>query len=168
MKRLGILTGGGDCPGLNAAIRAVTRRSLDLGSEVVGIEDGWKGLVEGTTRELSRQRISGILPRGGTIIGTARTNPYKLDGGVDKVTANMTALGLDGLVAIGGEDTLGVATRLYRSMGFRSSACRRRSTTTSRRPTTRSASTRRSRSARRRSTDCTRRPSRTTASWSSR
>ena len=87
MKRFGILTGGGDCPGLNAAIRAVTRRSLDLGSEVVGIENGWKGLVEGTTRELSRQRISGILPRGGTIIGTARTNPYKLEGGVDKVTA---------------------------------------------------------------------------------
>ena len=118
MKRLGILTGGGDCPGLNAAIRAVTRRSLDLGSEVVGIENGWKGLVEGKTRELSRQRISGILPRGGTIIGTARTNPYKLDGGVDKVTANMTALGLDGLVAIGGEDTLGVATRLYQELAL--------------------------------------------------
>jgi 6-phosphofructokinase 1 len=113
VKRLGILTGGGDCPGLNAAIRAVTRRSIDRGLEVVGLHDGWKGLVEGAAQELGRQRISGILPRGGTILGTSRTNPYKLDGGADKVVANFGRLGLDALVAIGGEDTLGVAARLY-------------------------------------------------------
>jgi 6-phosphofructokinase 1 len=113
VKRLGILTGGGDCPGLNAAIRAVTRRSIDRGSELVGLRDGWKGLVDGTTQELGRQRISGILPRGGTILGTSGTNPYKLDGGADNVIANFSRLGLDALVTIGGEGTLGVAARLY-------------------------------------------------------
>jgi phosphofructokinase-like protein len=113
VKRLGILTGGGDCPGLNAAIRAVTGRSIDRGWEVVGVPNGWKGLVEGTTQELGRQRISGILPRGGTILGTSGTNPYKLDGGADKVVANFGGLGLDALVAIGGEGTLGVAARLH-------------------------------------------------------
>ena len=118
VKRLGILTGGGDCPGLNAVIRAVTRRSIDRGVEVVGLRDGWKGLVEGTSQELGRQRISGILPRGGTILGTSRTNPYKLDGGVDKVVSNFGRLGLDALVAIGGEDTLRVAARLYEERGL--------------------------------------------------
>jgi phosphofructokinase-like protein len=113
VKRVGILTGGGDCPGLNAVIRAVTRRALDRGVEVVGLRDGWKGLVEGKWRELGRQRISGILPRGGTILGTSRTNPFTIDGGADKVVANLGHLGLDALVAIGGEDTLGVAARLY-------------------------------------------------------
>jgi ATP-dependent phosphofructokinase / diphosphate-dependent phosphofructokinase len=113
VKRLGILTGGGDCPGLNAVIRAVTRRSLDRGVEVLGLRDGWKGLVEGASEELGRPRISGILPRGGTIIGTSRTNPFALQGGADKVVANFAQLGLDALVAIGGEDTLGVAARLY-------------------------------------------------------
>jgi 6-phosphofructokinase 1 len=117
-QRLGILTGGGDCPGLNAAIRAVARRSLDLGSEVVGIRNGWNGLVEGTTVELGRERISGILPRGGTIVGTSRTNPYKLDGGVDIAVATFARLGLEALVAIGGEDTLGVAARLYEENDF--------------------------------------------------
>ena len=112
-KRLGILTGGGDCPGLNAVIRAVTRRSLDRGLEVVGLRDGWKGLLERNWHELGRQRISGILPRGGTILGTSRTNPYKVEGGADTVVANLRELGLDALVAIGGEDTLGVAARLY-------------------------------------------------------
>jgi ATP-dependent phosphofructokinase / diphosphate-dependent phosphofructokinase len=113
VRRVGILTGGGDCPGLNAAIRAVTRRSLDQGLEVVGLSDGWKGLVEGKVEELGRQWISGILPRGGTILGTSRTNPFKVDGGADKVVANLRELGLDALVAIGGEDTLGVAARLH-------------------------------------------------------
>ena len=113
VKRLGILTGGGDCPGLNAAIRAVTRRSIDRGSEVVGFQDGWKGLVEGTTRELGRRSISGILARGGTILGTSRTNPYKIECGVDNVVANLTRLELDALVVIGGEGTLGIAAQLY-------------------------------------------------------
>jgi 6-phosphofructokinase 1 len=113
LKRLGILTGGGDCPGLNAVIRAVTRRSLDRGLEVVGPRDGWRGLIERDCQELGRQQISGILPRGGTILGTSRTNPFKVEGGADKAVANHRALGLDALVAIGGEDTLGVAARLY-------------------------------------------------------
>jgi phosphofructokinase-like protein len=118
LTRLGILTGGGDCPGLNAVIRAVARRSLDWGSEVVGLRDGWKGLIERNWQELGRQRISGILPRGGTILGTSRTNPFKVEGGADKVVANLGELGLDALVTIGGEDTLGVAARLYEERGL--------------------------------------------------
>src|SRR5215217_6621485 len=110
-ERIGILTGGGDCPGLNAVIRAVTRRSLDRGYEVVGIRAGWRGLVEGVFHPLDARAISGILPRGGTILGTSRTNPYKVEGGVERVLANMDAI--DALVAIGGEDTLGVAARLH-------------------------------------------------------
>ena len=107
------MTGGGDCPGLNAVIRAVVRRSLDRGHEVVGVREGWRGLVEGLFEPLGRREISGLLPRGGTIIGTTRTNPYKLDDGVDRVLATFAAEGFQGLVAIGGEDTLGVAARLY-------------------------------------------------------
>ncbi len=109
--RVGILTGGGDCPGLNAVIRAVTRRSLDRGYEVVGIREGWRGLVEGLFQPLDTRAISGILPRGGTILGTTRTNPYRVDGGVEHVLEHMD--GVAALVAIGGEDTLGVATRLH-------------------------------------------------------
>jgi ATP-dependent phosphofructokinase / diphosphate-dependent phosphofructokinase len=112
-KTVGVLTGGGDCPGLNAVIRAVTRRSLDRGYEVVGIREGWRGLVEGRFEPLDYRAISGILPRGGTIIGTSRTNPYKLDGGVERVLAHFRDDGLDALVAVGGEDTLGVAARLF-------------------------------------------------------
>jgi ATP-dependent phosphofructokinase / diphosphate-dependent phosphofructokinase len=111
--RVGILTGGGDCPGLNAVIRAVTRRSLAAGNDVVGVREGWRGLVDGIFEPLGPREISGILPRGGTIVGTSRTNPYKLDGGVEKVLQNLHDRGLDALVAIGGEDTLGVAARLY-------------------------------------------------------
>jgi 6-phosphofructokinase 1 len=107
--RIGVLTGGGDCPGLNAVIRAVARRAWDRGHDVVGVREGWRGMVDGVFQELGPREISGILPRGGTIIGTSRTNPYKVDG-VDKVRANFD--GLDALVAIGGEDTLGVAARL--------------------------------------------------------
>jgi 6-phosphofructokinase 1 len=110
---VGVLTGGGDCPGLNAVIRAVTRRSLDRGDEVVAVRDGWRGLVEGVFQPLTLREISGILPRGGTIIGTTRTNPYKIEGGVERVLANTREGGLDALVAIGGEDTLGVAARLH-------------------------------------------------------
>ena len=109
--RVGVLTGGGDCPGLNAVIRAVARRSIDHGDEVVGVVEGWRGLVEGDFRPLGLREISGILPRGGTIIGTSRTNPYKIDGGVERVLGTFRE-SLDALVAIGGEDTLGVAARL--------------------------------------------------------
>jgi 6-phosphofructokinase 1 len=113
--RIGVLTGGGDCPGLNAVIRAVARRSWAAGHEVVGVREGWRGMVEQNFEPLGREQISGILPRGGTIIGTSRTNPYKVDGGVDAVRA---AFGhVDALVAIGGEDTLGVASRLYQDFG---------------------------------------------------
>ena len=111
--RVGILTGGGDCPGLNAVIRAVARRSFDQGDTVVGIREGWRGLVEGNGAELGPQDVSGLLPRGGTIIGTSRTNPYKLDGGVERVLENMRVLRIDALVVVGGEDTLGVAAKLY-------------------------------------------------------
>jgi phosphofructokinase-like protein len=115
-KRVGILTGGGDCPGLNAVIRAVTRRSLDRGHEVVGVREGWRGMIEGNFQPLDARAISGLLPRGGTILGTTRTNPYKVDGGVDRVLQRREAL--DALVAIGGEDTLGVAARLHEEHDF--------------------------------------------------
>jgi ATP-dependent phosphofructokinase / diphosphate-dependent phosphofructokinase len=110
--RAGVLTGGGDCPGLNAVIRAVTRRLLEGGWDVLGVREGWRGLIEAKLEPLGPREISGILPRGGTIIGTSRTNPYKVDGGVDRVLATMQDSGLDALVAVGGEDTLGVASRL--------------------------------------------------------
>jgi len=112
-KKVGVLTGGGDCPGLNAVIRAVTRRALTRGHAILGIREGWRGLVDGHFMELGSREISGILPRGGTILGTTRTNPYKTDGGVEKVLENFRAQGLDALVAIGGEDTLGVASHLF-------------------------------------------------------
>jgi 6-phosphofructokinase 1 len=109
-----MLTGGGDCPGLNAVIRAVVREADAAGWDTVGILEGWRGLVEGSFRDLALRDVSGILPRGGTILGTSRTNPYKLDGGVEKVLENVRDRGLDAVVAIGGEDTLGVAAQLYR------------------------------------------------------
>src|ERR671933_663192 len=111
--RVGVLTGGGDCPGLNAVIRAVARRSFSRGYEVVGVLEGWHGLVDGIFEPLGPREISGILPRGGTIIGTTRTNPFKVDGGVERVLEHFREQGLDALVAIGGEDTPGVARRLY-------------------------------------------------------
>ncbi len=116
--RVGVLTGGGDCPGLNAVIRATGRRVMVRGGDVVGVLEGWKGLVEGLFEPLGPREISGLLPRGGTIIGTTRTNPFKLDGGVERVLENFRAAGLDALVAIGGEDTLGVAARLYEEQDF--------------------------------------------------
>jgi 6-phosphofructokinase 1 len=117
-SKIGILTGGGDCPGLNAVIRAVTRRLLDKDAEVVGIREGWKGLVDGLFQPLGYREISGILPRGGTILGTSRTNPYKSDGGVERVLSAFSDEGLDALVAIGGEDTLGVGGSLHKEHGF--------------------------------------------------
>jgi 6-phosphofructokinase len=116
--KVGVLTGGGDCPGLNAVIRAVARRSFSRASDVIGIREGWRGLVEGKFEPLGPREISGLLPRGGTILGTSRTNPYKIDRGVEAVLENFRREGLDALVAIGGEDTLGVATRLYEEHGF--------------------------------------------------
>jgi 6-phosphofructokinase 1 len=116
--KVAILTGGGDCPGLNAVIRAVARRSLTRGDEVVGVREGWRGLVDGKYTPLGSREISGLLPRGGTILGTSRTNPYKVEGGVERVLANFEAERLDALVAIGGEDTLGVAARLHAEHGF--------------------------------------------------
>jgi len=116
--RVAILTGGGDCPGLNAVIRAVARRSWAQGHEIVGVREGWRGLVQGLLEPLGPREVSGLLPRGGTILGTTRTNPYKLDGGVERVLHNFRGRSLDALVAIGGEDTLGVAARLHREHGF--------------------------------------------------
>ncbi len=111
--RVGVLTGGGDCPGLNAVIRAVVRKGVHThGFEFVGYRDGWKGPLEGLTMPLGIQECRGILPRGGTILGSSRTNPFKIDGGVERIKDNLAADGVDALVAIGGEDTLGVATKL--------------------------------------------------------
>ena len=114
MKRLGVLTGGGDCPGLNPVIRAVVRKAFHEGYEVVGIKYGWKGLIEGEITPLDLRSVSGILPKGGTILGTSRTNPYKKEGGVQKVKDNFKKFELDALIAIGGEDTLGVANKLVK------------------------------------------------------
>lgn len=111
-KKLGILTGGGDCPGLNPVIRAVVRKGINEGYEIIGIKNGWKGLIECDTRKLDLTAISGILPKGGTILGTSRTNPYKKEQGVEKVKAAYKKLELDALIAVGGDDTLGVAAKL--------------------------------------------------------
>jgi ATP-dependent phosphofructokinase / diphosphate-dependent phosphofructokinase len=111
--RVGVLTGGGDCPGLNAVIRAVVRKGVGVhGLDFVGYRDGWKGPLEGLTMELGVPQVRGILPRGGTILGSSRTNPFKIDGGVERIKDNLASDGVDALIAIGGEDTLGVATKL--------------------------------------------------------
>jgi 6-phosphofructokinase 1 len=111
--KVGVLTGGGDCPGLNAVIRAVVRKGVTVhGFDFVGYRDGWKGPLEGLTMNLGIKQCRGILPRGGTILGSSRTNPFKIDGGVERIKDNLAAEGVDALVAIGGEDTLGVATQL--------------------------------------------------------
>ncbi len=112
MIRIGLLTGGGDCPGLNAAIRALVRKGTRLGDEMVGFRHGWRGLIEGDSVDLTVANTRGILHRGGTILGTSRTNPYRHEGGVDALRATVAASRIDALVAIGGEDTLGVAARL--------------------------------------------------------
>ncbi|MBI4650104.1 6-phosphofructokinase [Candidatus Desantisbacteria bacterium] len=113
VKRIGILTGGGDCPGLNAAIRAIVRKGISIhGYEIFGILNGWAGLLDGKIKPLGRDDVSGILHKGGTIIGTSRTNPYKRDDGVDKIKENMKISNLESIIAIGGEDTLGVAAKL--------------------------------------------------------
>lgn len=114
MKTIGILTGGGDCPGLNAVIRAVVRRTVARGDRVLGIRKGWKGMLTGDTIPLDLESTSGILHRGGTILGTSRTNPYKKPEDASKVRENFAKLGLDALIAVGGEDTLGVAAKLWK------------------------------------------------------
>ena len=111
--RIGVLTGGGDCPGLNAVIRAVVRKAVDHYDDgVIGFRDGWRGVLENSFDELTIESTRGILPRGGTILGSSRTNPYKRDDGVQLVRDTFEAHSLDGLIVIGGEDTLGAAHRL--------------------------------------------------------
>ena len=112
--KIGILTGGGDCPGLNAVIRAVVKKAAQYDYTVIGIRDGWKGLVELNTIPLDAQSASGLLPRGGTILGTSRTNPFKSPETAEKVVNNIKKLGLDALIAVGGDDTLGVAAKLFK------------------------------------------------------
>jgi len=117
--RIGILTGGGDCPGLNAVIRAVVRKATaEHGDEVVGFRDGWRGVLDGETVQLDVAAVRGLLPRGGTILGTSRTNPYALERGPERVLENLRRLGIDALIPVGGEDTLGVANKLSQ-MGLR-------------------------------------------------
>ena len=112
--RIGVLTGGGDCPGLNAVIRAIVRKGVgEYGHEFVGYRDGWRGPLENDSRPLGVPEVRGILPRGGTILGSSRTNPFKEDGGAEAIAENLKAAGVDGLIAIGGEDTLGAATKLF-------------------------------------------------------
>jgi phosphofructokinase-like protein len=113
VKRVGILTGGGDCPGLNAVIRAVVRKGIEYHNlEIIGILEGWKGMMEGLYRPLGLNEVSGILPKGGTILSTSRTNPYNIEGGARTVKDNMGRMELDALIAIGGDDTIGVGAKL--------------------------------------------------------
>ena len=113
VERIGVLTGGGDCPGLNPVIRAIVRKSYNSGVEIVGIQNGWKGLIENQMLSMDLRSVSGILPKGGTILGTSRTNPYKDPKQLAALKANFSTLRLDALIAIGGEDTLGVALKLF-------------------------------------------------------
>lgn len=114
MKRLGILTGGGDCPGLNPVIRAAVRKAHLEGWEMLGIKYGWKGLIDDEVIPLDLRSVSGILPKGGTILGTSRTNPYKKEGALQSLKSNFKNYELDALIAVGGEDTLGVANKLVK------------------------------------------------------
>jgi 6-phosphofructokinase 1 len=111
VRNIGIFTGGGDCPGLNAAIRAAVRRAVASGMHVFGFRDGWRGVMDGEVQELTIDAVAGILPRGGTILGSSGANPYH-EGGIERIRATVRDLGLDALIAIGGEGTLGAAARL--------------------------------------------------------
>ncbi|GGZ69663.1 6-phosphofructokinase [Streptomyces echinoruber] len=116
--RVGVLTGGGDCPGLNAVIRAIVRKGVqEYGYDFVGFRDGWRGPLENYTVRLDISAVRGILPRGGTILGSSRTNPLREDNGIRRITENLAKQEVDALIAIGGEDTLGVAARLAREHG---------------------------------------------------
>lgn len=110
--KVGVLSGGGDAPGINAVIRAVVRRGIQYGYEIFGIRDGWRGLLEGEFLPLDLRVVSGILPRGGSILGTSRTNPFKREGGAEKILENAEKAGLDAVIVIGGEDTLSVAYKM--------------------------------------------------------
>jgi 6-phosphofructokinase 1 len=113
VSRVGILTGGGDCPGLNAVIRAVVRKGVNqYGHAIVGYRDGWRGVLENRVTHLTPENTSGILHRGGTILGSSRTNPFKEEQGVERVKESLSSERIDGLIAVGGEDTLGVADKL--------------------------------------------------------
>jgi 6-phosphofructokinase 1 len=117
--RIGVLTGGGDCPGLNAVIRAIVRNGVEeLGHEFVGYRDGWRGPLEGDSSPLGVPEVRGILPRGGTILGSSRTNPFASEDGPGRIAESMRSAGVDGLIAIGGEDTLGAASRLHEEEGI--------------------------------------------------
>ncbi|MGH2847920.1 MAG: 6-phosphofructokinase [Thermoleophilaceae bacterium] len=117
--RIGVLTGGGDCPGLNAVIRAVVRKGIDAyGHAIVGFRDGWRGPLESTYEELTIESTRGILPRGGTILRSSRTNPFAHADGAERIAASLRTLNLEGLIAIGGEDTLGAAARLHADHGL--------------------------------------------------
>lgn len=112
--RIGILTGGGDAPGLNAVIRAVVRKATDIyGHAIIGFRNGWKGAIDAEVVTLTPESVAGILPRGGTILGSSRTNPFKITDGVEKIRHTMQAFNIDHLIAVGGEDTLGVAAKLH-------------------------------------------------------
>jgi ATP-dependent phosphofructokinase / diphosphate-dependent phosphofructokinase len=112
--RVGVLTGGGDCPGLNAVIRAIVRKGVpEYGYSFLGFRDGWRGPLEAATMPLDIPAVRGLLPRGGTILGSSRTNPFAIEDGVQRIKRNLQNLGVDALIAIGGEDTLGVATQLH-------------------------------------------------------
>jgi len=112
---IGVLTGGGDCPGLNPVIRAIVRASLKLGHSVIGFRNGWKGLLDNLPMPLGREEVGGILHRGGTILGTSRTNPYKLADGEQRILDTLSGNNIDALIPIGGEDTLGVAVKLHKA-----------------------------------------------------
>jgi phosphofructokinase-like protein len=112
--RVGILTGGGDAPGLNAVIRAIVRKATDVyGDAVIGFRNGWKGAIDAEVETLTSESVKGILPRGGTILGSSRTNPFKIEDGVKKIGHTLESFKIDALIAIGGEDTLGVASKLF-------------------------------------------------------
>ena len=112
--RVGVLTGGGDCPGLNAVIRAIVRKGVpEYGYSFLGFRDGWRGPLEAITMPLDIPAVRGLLPRGGTMLGSSRTNPFAIEDGVQQIKHNLQSLGVDALIAIGGEDTLGVATQLH-------------------------------------------------------
>jgi 6-phosphofructokinase 1 len=117
--KVALLTGGGDCPGLNAVIRAATRRCVGgFGCTVVGVHNGWRGLIDADFIPLNMDTVTGILPLGGTILGTSRTNPFKEEDGPELIVKNMQEFGIDAVMAIGGEDTLGVGLRLFEDYGL--------------------------------------------------